>query len=222
MDAASQVRAAIERCGVVGILRCGAKVDLPAVCGAIARGGLGVMEITLNTPGALAAIAEVRRQGGAEITLGAGTILGPEDAEAAMGAGAQFIVTPTLQLETIALCKRRGTPIICGALTPTEMLAAHRAGADYVKLFPAGGFGLEYIKAVLAPMPFLKIVPTGGVTLANIESFLAAGLPAVAIGSSLTDPKLISGGRWDDLTALAGQFAQAAQRGLAAAKARRA
>jgi 2-dehydro-3-deoxyphosphogluconate aldolase/(4S)-4-hydroxy-2-oxoglutarate aldolase len=216
------VKAAIERCGVVGILRCAANVDLPAVCGALCRGGLSVLEITLNTPGALKAITQIRQQMAAEMTLGAGTILGPADAEGAIAAGAQFIVTPTLQLDTIALCNRRQVPIICGALTPTEMLAAHRGGADYVKLFPANSFGLEYIKAVMAPMPFLRIVPTGGVTLQNVASFLAAGLPAVAIGSSITDPHLIAGGKWDELTALARQFAEAAQRGLAAAKAREA
>jgi 2-dehydro-3-deoxyphosphogluconate aldolase/(4S)-4-hydroxy-2-oxoglutarate aldolase len=167
-----------------------------------------LLEITLNTPGALEGIAKVRQELG-DVVIGAGTILCPADARAAIDAGAQFIVTPTLQLDTIAACRQRQVPIMCGAMTPTEILAAHSAGADYVKLFPAGSLGLEYIKAVLAPLPFVKIVPTGGVSLANLADFLRV-CPAVGVGGNLVDLKLISQGRWDELMAVARQFAQAA------------
>jgi len=168
------------------------------------------MEITLNTPGALAGISQVRDQLGESVTIGAGTILGPDDARKAIDAGAQFIVTPTLQLDTIAECREQGVPILCGAMTPTEIFAAHQAGADFVKLFPAGSLGLDYIKSVLAPLPFVRFVPTGGVSLQNIASFLEV-CPAVGVGSNLVDLRLVAEGRWDDLTALARRFAEAAR-----------
>lgn len=212
MQPAQQVIEAIEQSGAIGILRAAGKVDLVAIVQALLAGGLKALEITLNTPGALQEIARVRHELGQHVILGAGTILEASDAQLAIDAGARFIVTPTLQLDSIALCKRLRVPIICGAMTPTEMLAAHRAGATYIKLFPAGSLGLDYIKAVRAPMPFLKIIPTGGVNLANIDQFLHAGCPAVAVGNHLIDPKLIAQRRWDDLAALAHQFAQAARK----------
>lgn len=198
----------VERYGIIGILRSPAPVDLLSTCGALLKGGMPLLEITLNTPGALSGIAQVRR-GLGDVVIGAGTILCPTDARAAIDAGAQFIVTPTLQLDTIAECRQRQVPILCGAMTPTEILAAHNAGADYVKLFPAGSLGLEYIKAVLAPLPFVKIVPTGGVSLANIADFLRV-CPATGVGGNLVDLKLIAQGKWDQLTAVARQFAEAA------------
>lgn len=195
--------------GIVGILRSAEPVDLLATCRALHAGGVAQLEITLNTPGALEAIPRVRQELGEGATIGAGTILRPDDARTAIDAGATFIVTPTLQPETVRVCRDRGVPIFCGAMTPTEILAAHDAGADYVKLFPAGSLGLDYIKAVLGPLPFVRIVPTGGVSLENVGQFLQV-CPAVGIGGNLADLKLIREGRWDDLTALARRFVEAA------------
>lgn len=195
--------------GVVGILRSSEPVDLLATCRALHTGGVAILEITLNTSGALESIQAARGEFGNAVTVGAGTILRPADAIAAIQAGAEFIVTPTLQLDTVALCRERGVPILCGAMTPTEIFAAHEAGADYVKLFPANSLGLDYIKSVLAPLPFVRFVPTGGVSLDNIGSFLKV-CPAVGVGSSLVDLKLVKESRWEELTALARKFVAAA------------
>lgn len=209
------VVAAVEQHRVVGILRSPVAVDLVSTCRALLAGGLPLMEITLNTPGALDGIAQVRRSL-PDVVLGAGTILSPADARAAIAAGARFIVTPTLQLDTIAACQELATPIMCGAMTPTEILAAHTAGAQFVKLFPAGSLGLDYIRSVLGPLPFVKVVPTGGVSLDNIDDFLRI-CPAVGVGGNLVDLRLITQGRWDDLAAVARRFADAAaaERGTA-------
>src|SRR5690606_6223367 len=115
------------------------------------------------------------------VLIGAGTILNAEDARNAIAAGAQFIVTPTLQFDSIAVCREQNIPIYCGAFTPTEALAAHNAGADFVKIFPAAALGPNFIRDVLGPLPFLKIVPTGGVTAENAASFIRAG--AIAVGA---------------------------------------
>lgn len=191
--------------GIVAIIRAREVVDLNATCRALAAGGLGAMEITLNTPGALAAIRALRSELPA-VTIGAGTILRPDDARAAIDHGAQFIVTPTLQPATIALCRDASVPICCGAFTPTEIYTAHDAGTDYVKLFPASAVGLDYIKAVLAPMPFISFIPTGGVNLQNLQSFLQF-CPAVGVGGNLVDPELLKNEQWEKVTQIARQYA---------------
>ena len=139
------------------------------------------MEITLNTPGALPAIGAIRARCRLPCASARALSLTPRTPRAAHEAGAEFIVTPTLQLETIAFCREHNLPIACGCLTPTEALAAHRAGADFIKLFPSDGLGPGYVRALLAPLPFLKIIPTGGVSLDNLAAFLQAG----SVGSCL-------------------------------------
>lgn len=195
--------------GLVAIIRTNAEVDILGACRALHAGGIRNMEITLNTPGALPAIHAAREAFGDEALVGAGTVLRPEEATAAIESGAQFIVTPVLQLEVVALCRERHIPVMCGAMTPTEIWAAYEAGADFVKLFPAGGLGLEYIKAVLGPLPFVRLVPTGGVTLENIAALLKV-CPAVGVGSNLADAVLMREGDWDALRERARRFSEAA------------
>lgn len=180
-----------------------------ATCRALHQGGISLLELTLTTPGALDGISAVRHALGDAVVIGAGTILRPADAEDAIQAGAQFIVTPTLQPETVRLCREKGVTVACGAMTPTEILAAYDAGADYVKLFPAGSLGLDYIKSVLGPLPFVRIMPTGGVSLTNLRSFLEV-CPAVGVGGNLVDNHLIETENWDELTARARQYAEVA------------
>ena len=198
----------LERIGLIAIVRTDAAVDMTRVAQALAEGGVRAMEITLNTPGALAAIAAVRREMEGTLRVGAGTILGPEDAQDAIEAGAEFIVTPTLQTDTVALCRERGVPIACGSMTPTECLAAHRAGADFVKLFPADGLGPGYVRALLAPLPFLKIIPTGGVSLDTLPAFIKAGCVGVALGGNLVSKQRLQAQDWEGLTETARQYAQ--------------
>jgi len=207
----------IGEIGLIAIVRTDAEADFGRVAEALAEGGIRAMEITLNTPGALSAISTIRSALSLTMRVGAGTILGPEDARAAHAAGAEFIVTPTLQLETIAFCRQQGLPIACGCMTPTEALAAHRAGADFIKLFPAEGLGPGYIRALLAPLPFLRIIPTGGVSLDNIAAFLQAGAVGVALGGNLVSKAVLRDQDWAGLTVTARDFVQA----LAAARAAR-
>ena len=200
--------AELEEIGLVVIIRAKAETDLSRVARALAEGGIRAMEITLNTPGALPAVAVLRRELGPTLRVGSGTILGPEDAQAAIDAGAEFIVTPTLQTDTVALCRQRGVPIACGCMTPTECLAAHRAGADFLKLFPADTLGPAYIRALRAPMPFLKIIPTGGVSLDTLPAYIEAGCAGVALGSNLVSAAILRDQAWDKLTTLAQQYVQ--------------
>lgn len=210
----------LEDFGLIAIIRTDQAADLLRVATALAEGGIRAMEITLTTPGALAAITAIRMELGASLRVGAGTILDAREAQAAMDAGAEFIVTPTLQTNSISACRERGVPIACGAMTPTECLAAHRAGADFIKLFPADTLGPAYVRALRAPLPFLKLVPTGGVTLDNLPDFLGAGCVGVALGSSLISREVLQNEDWDTLTRTARQFVNALAAARAAVKGR--
>ena len=210
--------AELEEIGLIAIVRTDAETDLMRVAQALAEGGIRAMEITLNTPGALPAIASVRRAFSPAMRVGAGTILSPEDARAAHEAGAEFIVTPTLQMETIAFCRENGLPIACGCLTPTEALTAHQAGADFIKLFPADTLGPAYVRALRGPLPFLRIIPTGGVSLDNLASFLLAGCAGVALGSNLVGKAALRDRDWAGMTATAREYVQAFAAARAAQK----
>ncbi len=186
--------------GVVAIVRASSSAELMDVAEAIKRGGVNVIEITMTTPNALGVIKEVSRKFAGEVLTGVGSVLDAETARAAILAGAEFIVAPTLSLETIALCNRYGKVIMPGALTPTEILTAWEAGADLVKIFPSNLGGPGYIKAVKAPLPQVQLVPVGGVNVENAGDFIKAGAAAVAVGGSLVNSKLIAAGKFDEMT----------------------
>jgi len=173
------------------------------VARALAAGGINVLEFTLTGQGAIEAVSATRQALGDAFCVGVGTVLSPEQAEAAIDAGAQFMVTPALRRQVIATCVKRQTLILCGGLTPTELLEAHEAGAELVKVFPADLGGPKFIKSVLAPMPFLKMVPTGGVSPENARDYLAAGAVAVGIGGNLVSNKLVAAEAFDQITATA-------------------
>ncbi len=178
-------------CCLMGIIRM-PRYEYPAeVARALKDGGLQVLEFTLSGEGALHAIELARHALPRQVFLGAGTVLNPGDVNDARSAGAEFIVTPTLSIPVIEACQRHDLPIVCGALTPTEIFTAMQAGADLVKLFPARLGGAQYLRDLLAPLPGVKLVPTGGVTSENAQSYLEAGAVAVAIGGSLVDPQLV-------------------------------
>jgi 2-dehydro-3-deoxyphosphogluconate aldolase/(4S)-4-hydroxy-2-oxoglutarate aldolase len=168
---------------------------------ALLEGGISVIEFTLTGAGAYDAIAATRAALGDSAHIGVGTVLNVGAAEASIGAGAQFVVTPTMSQAVIRACVARGTPILCGALTPTEALTAHEAGADMVKLFPARLGGPQYLRDILAPLPFLKIVPTGGVAAENARAYLDAGAVAVGIGGSLITAQAVEQSDWGRITA---------------------
>jgi 2-dehydro-3-deoxyphosphogluconate aldolase/(4S)-4-hydroxy-2-oxoglutarate aldolase len=183
--------AMIRQAGVIAIIRAKAPDDLIAAVEAIKEGGLNIIEVTLTTPDALSFIAKAAGHFGDQVLLGAGTVLDPQTARAAISAGAEFIVSPTLNFETIQLCRRYSKTVIPGCFTPSEILTAWEMGADFVKLFPASVGGPEYVRAVLAPLPQVALIPTGGVTVETIGPFLEAGAVAVAAGSSLVSQKIL-------------------------------
>jgi 2-dehydro-3-deoxyphosphogluconate aldolase/(4S)-4-hydroxy-2-oxoglutarate aldolase len=202
------VAAELSEAGLLAIIRAPGSDGLVDAARALWAGGVRTMEVTLNTPGALAAIAAIR-EALPEMLCGAGTILQPADAAAAINAGAQFIITPAFQPATVALCNGRGVPIAPGCASPAEALAAHRVGAAFVKVFPAATFALAHVTALLEELPQLRLVPTGGVTPANLHRFFDAGCAAVAVGSNLVGKEMLAARDWAGLAALAQQFVDA-------------
>jgi 2-dehydro-3-deoxyphosphogluconate aldolase/(4S)-4-hydroxy-2-oxoglutarate aldolase len=157
---------------------------------AIREGGISILEITMTVPGAVALIEQVSKLYGDVATVGAGTVLDPETATACISAGAKFVVSPALNLDTIACCQRHDVAVMPGALTPTEVVQAWNAGADFVKVFPAGAVGgPSYLKALKAPLPQIELVPTGGVSLKTAADFIKAGAAALGVGADLVDLK---------------------------------
>jgi 2-dehydro-3-deoxyphosphogluconate aldolase/(4S)-4-hydroxy-2-oxoglutarate aldolase len=199
----------IVDCGVMAIVRFHRSEELVKVAQAIRAGGVDVIEFTMTTPNALGIIEVSATEFGEEVLLGAGTVLDPETARAAILSGARYIVSPTSNPQVIELCHRYGVIVVPGALTPTEILTAWEMGADLVKVFPAAGMGPGYIKAILSPLPQVKLLPTGGVSLRNAAQFIKAGAVAVAAGSSLVDRKAVAERDFDRLTEMARRFVTA-------------
>lgn len=193
-----QILSAILDIGVVPVVRTNSAESAIRAIEAIHQGGVRAAEVTMTVPGAVKALEKLADQFGDSIVLGAGTVLDPETARICMLAGAQFFVTPALNLATIEIAQRYSKPIMPGALTPTEVLAAWQAGADAVKVFPASAVGgAKYIKALKGPFPQIDMIPTGGVNLDTTGDFLKAGASAVAVGSELVDARTITDGRYE-------------------------
>lgn len=195
--------------GVVAIVRVESARQAIEVCGAIARGGIKPIEVTMTVPGAIDVIKEFKSAMKDEVLVGAGTVLDTETARAVILAGAEFIVTPTLNLRVIEMCRRYGKIVIAGAFSPTEILTAWEAGADIVKVFPATVGGPQYLQDIRGPLPQINLVPTGGVDLENTPDFIRAGAVAVAVGNSLVDKKALSEGKYDLITEKAKRFIEA-------------
>jgi 2-dehydro-3-deoxyphosphogluconate aldolase/(4S)-4-hydroxy-2-oxoglutarate aldolase len=198
--------------GIVAVVRSRDSQQLVDVARALADGGVIVMEITMTVPNALDVLRQVRQNLGDRILLGAGTILDAETGRAALLAGAEYIVSPTLNLDVIRLCKRYGKIVMPGAFTPTEILTAWEAGADIVKVFPAEVVGPAFFKAVRAPLPQVRLMPTGGVNLETAAEFLKAGACCLGIGGQLVDPQLVAARKFDQLEELARQYVGIVQR----------
>lgn len=174
--------------GMVAIVRADTPDAALALAEACIAGGVTALEVAFTTPDTLGVLKTLRQRHGAAVLLGAGTVLDPETARIAILAGAQFIISPGVNTDTIRLCNRYQVPAMPGAMTPTEIVTALEAGADIVKVFPGEAFGPEYIKALRAPLPQAPLMPTGGVTLENMGDWFKNGSVAVGIGSSLTGP----------------------------------
>jgi len=176
---------------------------------AVARGGVKPIEITMTVPGAIDAIKEFKSVVKDEVLVGAGTELDPETARAVILAGAEFVVSPTLNLEVIEVCRRYSKIVVPGTFTPTEILTAWEAGADIVKVFPATVGGSQYLRDIKGPLPQIRLMPTGGVNLENTPDFIRAGAVAVAAGTSLVDKKAVSEKNYDLITETARKFCEA-------------
>ena len=199
----------IRDIGVIPVVRASSPEEAIQFVAAIKAGGLPLLEITMTVPGAVRVIEELVKRFDDAI-VGAGTVLDAETTRACIDAGAQFIVSPALNLETIACCRELDVAVMPGALTPTEIVTAWKAGADLVKVFPAGAMGgASYIKSLKAPLPQIELVPTGGVTLANAAAFIEAGAAAVGVGADLVDTKAIRAGQPEKITQAARAFIQA-------------
>lgn len=170
---------------------------------ALLEGGVASVEFTLTGAGALEAVSATREALGDAACVGVGTLLRPEDVRAAAAAGAQFVVTPVLRPAVVAACRAEGLVSLCGALTPTEVLAAHECGADMIKVFPARAFGPAYLRDLLAPLPGLRLVPTGGIDASSARAYLEAGAVAVGIGGSMVAPRAVAAGDWEAIRATA-------------------
>jgi 2-dehydro-3-deoxyphosphogluconate aldolase/(4S)-4-hydroxy-2-oxoglutarate aldolase len=205
----SQVAARVTGPGVVAIVRLDDYSSAVEMVKALQAGGIEAVEFTYTNPRAGAAIAAAADALGDEVAIGAGTALDPETARAAILQGASFIVTPTLNVDTIRLCNRYSVPTVIGSFTPTEILTAWEHGATFVKVFPASSVGPRYLKDVRGPLPQVRLIPTGGVTLENAGEFIRAGASAVAVGSNLVDARSVADGAWATLTERARAFVDA-------------
>jgi len=199
----------IERVGVIPVLRARNAVQAPSVVQAMIAGGVTVVEVTMTVPGAIDVLKELKQKYGSQLLLGSGTVTTASEAQATINAGAEFVVSPSLHPEVIQVTKTNGKLSIPGALTPTEVITAWRAGADYVKIFPCSAMGgASYLKSLLAPFPFLKLIPTGGVTLETAASFMQAGARALGVGSDLVNIAAVDAGRPETITETAKAYLQ--------------
>jgi len=192
--------------GLVPVLRAESEAQALALASAIAAGGVTVLEVTMTVPGAIRVMRKLVEER-PEILIGAGTVLDPETARMCILEGAQFVVSPALNVKTIEMCHRYGVAVLPGALTPTEIVTAWEAGADVVKVFPASALGgAKYLKSVKAPLPQVEMIPTGGVSQATAAEFLEAGAFALGVGADLVDPKLIAEGKPEVITEKAARY----------------
>jgi 2-dehydro-3-deoxyphosphogluconate aldolase/(4S)-4-hydroxy-2-oxoglutarate aldolase len=193
-------------CGIVAVVRSPDSQQLVEVAKALVDGGVSVVEITMTVPHALEVVCQVRQALGDRLLLGAGTILDAETARAALLAGAEYLVAPTVNLDVIRLCQRYDKLVMPGAFTPTEILTAWEAGADIVKVFPADVLGPAFFKAVRAPLPQVKLMPTGGVDLNTAADFLRAGACCLGVGGQLVEPRAVAERDFDRIRDLARQY----------------
>ena len=196
----------IESTGVVAIIRASGSEQLIDVVEALRSGGITCIEVTMTTPNALEVIRNARQACGDSAAIGVGTVLDAPTANAAILAGAQFVVAPITDLPTVELCRREGVPVFPGAMTPTEIVRAWQAGADMVKVFPTTALGATFIRDLRGPFPQIKFIPTGGVTLETVADFIKAGSTAVGVGSSLVTKAALKNRDFASIKATAEEF----------------
>ena len=210
MRTKADIIAQLTNPGIIAIIRARKTTQVLPIAEALLAGGVIAIEITMSTPGAIAAVRNLSDKLGDRALIGVGTVLDAETCRAAIAAGAQFVVSPICRVELVQIASAAQRPVMLGAYTPTEAQLAHEAGSDFIKIFPADGLGPGYVKALRAPLPHLRIVPTGGVDLKTIGEFFKAGCPAVGAGSSLITSEILEKEDWPALTRRAAEFVKAA------------
>jgi 2-dehydro-3-deoxyphosphogluconate aldolase / (4S)-4-hydroxy-2-oxoglutarate aldolase len=193
----------LEQLGIVAVIRVKNPDTVRGIVSALAAGGVRALEVTMTVPRAVDLIRELAPRIPDGFLLGAGTVTDAATARAVIDAGASFVVGPVFRLDVLAACHERGVPAIPGCFSPTEILDAHEAGADIIKVFPAASLGPQFIKDVRAPLPQLKLMPTGGVTVENAGDWIRAGAVAVGLGSALVDATAAESGRFEEITSRA-------------------
>ncbi len=220
-----KVRDRIMEIGIVPVVRASSPRDARIAADAVCEGGIPIVEITMTVPGAIDVIRELTKNAASEVLVGAGTVLNAEAARRCLDAGAQFLVSPGLNLQTVELAVREGKLMMAGALTPTEIITAWEAGSDFVKVFPCGQVGgAKYIKALKGPLPQVPLVPTGGVNLDTAAEFIQAGAAALGVGGELVQAEALKSNKPEIIVENARRFlaivkqarAQMASSGIAA------
>ncbi|AUX42671.1 ketohydroxyglutarate aldolase [Sorangium cellulosum] len=202
-----QVVRRIEEIGIVPVVRAPSGALAVRAARALSAGGIQVIEITMTVPDALGVMHEIASRMGSQVLVGAGTVLSADAARGCIEAGAQFIVSPGLDLEVIRVARDYGKPVFPGALTPTEVITAWKAGADAVKVFPCSAMGgAKYLRALRGPLPDVKVMPTGGVNLTTVKEFIEAGAVALGVGGELVDAAALAAGKDEVLTERAREF----------------
>jgi len=206
MRSKTEIMSLLMNPGIIAVVRTENAEQVLPLSEALIAGGVIAIEITMTTPNALEAIRDMARKIGARGVIGVGTVLDVETCRAAIEAGAEFVVSPILRRELVAVARASDRPIMLGAYTPTEAQLAHEAGADFIKIFPADALGPAYIKALRAPLPHLKIIPTGIAKEADVAEFIKAGCVGVGLGSLLVTRAILEKNDWPALTRLASAF----------------
>jgi 2-dehydro-3-deoxyphosphogluconate aldolase/(4S)-4-hydroxy-2-oxoglutarate aldolase len=206
MNKSSVIQKIVET-GVIPVIRAASADEARRAIDAIRAGGIGIFEITMTVPGAVSLIEDLVSRYASDALIGAGTVLDAGAARDCINAGAEFVISPALNLETIAYCRENEIAVMPGALTPTEIVTAWSAGADFVKVFPAGAMGgANYIKSLKAPLPQIEIIPTGGVSLKTAADFIRAGASALGVGADLVDLEALGQGNAGSITERAKQY----------------
>lgn len=216
-----EVEQQLEEAGLIPVLRARSAKEALGVVEAMVAGGVTVVEVTMTVPGAIDVLRELKRSYGNKLLLGSGTVTDRKECAATIEAGAEFVVSPSLHMDVIAETKAADKVSLPGALTPTEVITAWRAGADFVKIFPCSAMGgASYLKSLKAPFPFLRLVPTGGVTLQTAASFLEAGASALGVGADLVNLLAHADGKPEIITENARAYVEIIAKARAAAKAK--
>jgi 2-dehydro-3-deoxyphosphogluconate aldolase/(4S)-4-hydroxy-2-oxoglutarate aldolase len=217
---AKEVQQQLEAAGIIPVLRARSAKEAMGLVEAMYAGGITVIEVTMTVPGAIDVLRELKRSYGSKLLLGSGTVTDGGECTETIDAGAEFVVSPSLHLDVIHATKARDKVSLPGALTPTEVITAWRAGADFVKVFPCSAMGgASYLKSLKAPFPFLRLVPTGGVTLETAASFLASGASALGVGADLVNVQAMADGKPEVITQSARAYVDVIAKARGGAKA---